>query len=321
MALFLALLLVLSVATPSPASPDLDFYKGKVINYIVATKPGGGYDLSARMIGKYLQKHIPGAGHIIGANETYLAKPDGLTIGTFNTGLIYSQIVGLPGIRFNLTKYSWIGKAASVPRIVVVSRATPYKSMKDLVDSKEPVKMGSSGVGSAAHNETLLVAVATGANLKVIPGYTGNESEMAMLRGEISGHIGSYDALVNFIRAGEGHALLQIAGKKHRDLPEVPLAADLPVSPKGKKLLAIVASVAELARLTAAPPGVPPGRLRVLRDAYKKAVYDPDFLKEAARVNLDVDAGLGDAVGTMIGQALNQPAENLALLRNIIKVE
>jgi len=77
----------------------------------------------ARLIGKYMQKYlpgstvivknVPGAGHIIGANETYLAKTDGLTIGTFNTGLIYSQIAGLPGIRFDLAKYSWIGKTGN----------------------------------------------------------------------------------------------------------------------------------------------------------------------------------------------------------------
>jgi len=72
--------------------PGRRFYKGKVINYIVSTKPGGGYDAYARIIGKYMQKYIPGvtvivknipgAGNIIGANEIYLAKPNGLTIGT-----------------------------------------------------------------------------------------------------------------------------------------------------------------------------------------------------------------------------------------------
>ncbi len=128
------------------AAPDLDFYKGKVINYIVATKPGGGYDAYARVIGKYMQKYlpgatiivknIPGAGHIIGANETYLAKPDGLTMGTFNNGLIYSQIVGFQGIKFDLAKYSWIGKASNEVRVFIVGLNTPYKTFKDILESK-----------------------------------------------------------------------------------------------------------------------------------------------------------------------------------------
>jgi tripartite-type tricarboxylate transporter receptor subunit TctC len=313
------------------ASPDLEFFKGKIITYIVATKPGGGYDISARLIGRYMQKHIPGsiiivknipgAGHIIGANEIYLAKPNGLTIGTFNTGLIYSQIVGLPGIRFDLTKYSWIGKAASVPRVLVVSSKSSIKTIKDLMESKEPVKMGSSGVGSAANNETLIFTAASGAKIKVIAGYTGHESEMGMMRGEITGHIGSFDVLISFIRANEGRALMQIAGKRHRELPNVPLASELNISPKGKKLMSIVASVAELARLTAAPPGMSEGRLQVLRDAYKKTIADPAFLKDSAKVDMDIDAAVGDEVAGMIKQALNQPRENLALLREIIKVD
>ncbi len=330
--LVIALFLVLSLAPAlHAASSDIDFFKGKVITYIVATKPGGGYDISARLIGKYMQKYIPGslvivknvpgAGHIIGANETYLAKPDGLTIGTFNTGLIYSQIVGLTGIRFDLTKYSWIGKAAAVPRVLVVASKTPYKTIKDFLESKEVIKMGSSGVGSAANNETLIFTAATGAKIKVIAGYTGHESEMGMMRGELTGHIGSYDVLVSFVRAGEGRALMQIAGKRHRDMPNVPLASELNISPKGKKLLSIVAGVAELARLTAAPPKMPAGRLAVLRDAYKKAVEDPAFLKESAKVDMDIDAAIGEEVAGMIKQALNQPPENLALLRNIIKVD
>src|SRR5258707_1359110 len=74
-----------------------DFFKGKTITYIVATAPGGGYDTYARLIARYMNKYlpnskviirnIPGAGHVVGTNTLYAAAPDGLTIGTFNTGL------------------------------------------------------------------------------------------------------------------------------------------------------------------------------------------------------------------------------------------
>ncbi len=79
-----------------------DFYKGKTVTYIVATAPGGGYDLYGRLTAEYMQKYLPGstfvvknfpgAGHLIGANTLYASKADGLTIGTFNTGLIYNQL-------------------------------------------------------------------------------------------------------------------------------------------------------------------------------------------------------------------------------------
>jgi len=325
-----ALILTLTTALYG-ATPDYDFYKGKTLTYIVATKPGGGYDAYARLIGKYLHKfipgstviikNVPGAGHIIGANETYFAKPDGLTIGTFNTGLIYSQIVGMEGIRFDLAKYSWVGKASSEHRVLIVSIKSPYKSVKDIIESKEPIKMASAGVGTASSNETLILAEALGAPLKVIHGYAGREGEMAMMRGEVVGTVGSYTGLISFIKAKECRVLLQIAGKKNKDLPDVPLGSELKVSDKGKKLISLVAATAELGRFTAAPPNVPAGRLAVLIDAYKKTFSDPEFLKDAEKMGADIDPDFGEEVAKLVKEAALQPKENITLLKNTIKVE
>jgi len=330
--IFLMLILLFPLFTlPGARAQDTSFFKGKIINYIVATKPGGGYDAYARLIGRYMQKYIPGvkvivknvpgAGHIIGANDTYLAKPDGLTIGTFNTGLIYNQIVGSPGIKFDLAKYSWIGKASSETRVFIVSAKSPYKTFQDILNSKEPIKMAASGVGTQAYNDVLLVAAATGANLKVIPGYAGREGEMAMLRGEVVGQIGSYVGLTGFIKAKEGRVLLQMGDKKHKDLPDVPLASELKLPARSKKILAIIDSTSSLGRLTAGPPGIPQDRLMILREAYKKALNDPALLQEAARMGLEIDPEYGEKVAQMVREAVNQPKDNVELLKKIITVE
>ena len=332
MAMVVVLMCGLSTAVYAAATQaDLDFYKGKVLNYIVATKPGGGYDAYARLIGKYMQKHlpgstvviknVPGAGHIIGANETFMAKPDGLTIGTFNTGLIYSQIVGQQGIRFDLTKYSWIGKANSELRVLLMGIKTPFNTIKDVLEYKDEIKMPSSGVGSQDYNETQILAVALPANFKPLPGYMGREGEMAILRGECQGTIGSYTGLIGFIKAKECRVLLQFVGKKHRDLPDVPHANELTLSPKGRGLVNLINNIAQVGRLTAAPPGVPAGRLEVLRETYKQAVNDPELLKEAEKINLDFDPAFGEELAKLIEEAVHQPEDNLALLKNIIKVE
>src|SRR4051795_13361796 len=120
----------LLTAHPSAAQEGGEFYKGKTVNYIVATAPGGGYDSYGRLVAEYMQrnlpgstfvvKNMPGAGHIIGANAIYASKADGLTIGTFNTGLIYNQIVQREGVHFDLTKMSWVGKAATDPRVITI---------------------------------------------------------------------------------------------------------------------------------------------------------------------------------------------------------
>ena len=98
--------MILLVACSQESTDDGNFYHAKNISYIVATDPGGGFDAYARLIGKYLKKNLaadnviirntPGAGHLVGAITLFRSKPDGLTIGTFNMGLIYGQIVGKP---------------------------------------------------------------------------------------------------------------------------------------------------------------------------------------------------------------------------------
>ena len=99
------------------------FYEGKTMTLIVATKPGGGYDFYARLASKFMEKYlpgstiivknVPGAGHIIGCNTTYSAKPNGLTFGTFNRALPLAQVAGLKGIKFDLSKMTWLGSAAA----------------------------------------------------------------------------------------------------------------------------------------------------------------------------------------------------------------
>ena len=113
------------------------FYDGKVIKIIVTSKPGGGYDFYARLMAKYMQKHLPGstfivknmpgAGDVIGTNAIYFAKPDSLTLGTFNRGVGMTQVAGVKGARFNFAEFSWLGSPTSEVTGFIV-----HNSFKDL---------------------------------------------------------------------------------------------------------------------------------------------------------------------------------------------
>ncbi len=128
-----------ALAPSAMAQTGAEFFKGKTVTYIVSTSPGGGYDLYGRLVAEFMQrylpgstfvvKNLPGAGHLVGANTIYASKPDGLTIGTFNTGLIYNQLIGLDGVKFDLNKMSWIGKAASDPRVFTMHPDLPIRNL------------------------------------------------------------------------------------------------------------------------------------------------------------------------------------------------
>ena len=314
-------------AGPALAASGADFYKGKVVTYVVATSPGGGYDFYGRLVSKYMQKHLPGStfvvknkpggGHIIGANLIYNAKPNGLTIGIFNTGLIYSQVIGKKGIRFDLANMSWIGKAAADPRVVMAAVNGGPKSLAELRGPKV-WKFSSGGVGSSGYNDTQMLAKVLGWKFKMILGYRGTQSELAMRRGEIHVAVGSLSSAGLFVKNGYGRLLTVIGGAPMKGVPQL---MDVVQGKDAKAIAALIASQAELARFTAGPPEIPADRLGALRVAYKAALDEKDLRTQAARADRPIVPAYGEEVRRKVRAALNQPPEVIALVRKILSIK
>ena len=298
------------------------------MTYIVATSAGGGYDKYGRLVGKYMAKHLgldkvvvrnmPGAGHIIGANFLYAAEPDGLTIGTFNTGLIYAQLIGREGVQFDLTKMSWVGKAAADTRTLVVGDHTEFQTFDDVRKSDRKIKLAVSGVGSASYTETRLMARAFNLNLDVIPGFSGTEDTLAIMREEVDGTFASMSSYAPFIADGEGRFLIGVGGEARDGVPQ---ARDLVEDEVGEALVAVIESQATLARLTAAPPGVADDRLAALRKAYLAALSDPELLADAEKLGIPIVPLGGDDVSAAVSAALDRPPEVKAVIAKLLEVE
>ncbi|HET9548780.1 MAG TPA: tripartite tricarboxylate transporter substrate-binding protein, partial [Candidatus Binatia bacterium] len=136
------------------------FYQEKQIRVVVGFTTGGFYDRWARLLARYMPKYIPGnptfivqnmpgAGSVVAANYVYsVAKPDGLTIGFPSSGLYLDQIVGRPEVKFDLRKFAWIGSPVTEPMILYMRADSPYKSIADIKNAKEPPKCGSTGTVS-----------------------------------------------------------------------------------------------------------------------------------------------------------------------------
>src|SRR5215208_8269125 len=147
--------------TLTPAHGQDDFYKGKTVRIIVGASAGGGYDTYARTIARHMGKHMPGnptfivdnmpgAGFLISANYMYkIAKPDGLTIGHFIGGLFLQQLLGKPGVEFDALKFEYIGVPAQDNYMLGVHKSTGITSIEQWLSSKNIVKLGGVGAGSA----------------------------------------------------------------------------------------------------------------------------------------------------------------------------
>ncbi len=323
--IFAASLAACAATQAQAADEGAAFFKEKTVTYIVATAPGGGYDSYGRLVAEYMQrnlpgstfvvKNMPGAGHIIGANAVYASKADGLTLGTFNTGLIYNQIVGAQGVKFDLSKMSWIGKAASDPRVIVVASQSPIKSFADLQAQKTPVNFATAGPGSASYVETVILTNTLKLPVKNLTGYNGTDDQLAMRRGEVVGSIASRSSYSTFIENGYGRYIAQIGGND-KDVPQL---SSLVKDQKALDLIALVQSQGDIARLTAGPPGVPADRVKALIEAYKKAMEDKELQARAEKLEKPVEPAYGEDVAKAIVKALNQSDDTKQLLAEALK--
>lgn len=309
------------LAGPALADEGADFFNGKTVNYIVATDPGGGYDINGRLVAKFMQKHLPGstfvvrnmpgAGQLIGTNYISASEPDGLTFGTFNTGLIYSQLIEDQGVKFDLSTMSWIGKFSSDPRVFVVSTQSGIESLEDLRKSEKRLKFATCGIGCASMLESTMLIKALDLPIDLVTGYNGNDDQLAMLRGEVQGIVGSRSSFEHFVADGKGKFIAQIGG----DDPDVPQLETIAESEDAQKAVKFVKAQATISRLTAGPAGIPEDRLQALRDAYEAAVTDPELLEEAATMQLPIQPLVGEQVAEAIKEALSQSPETVAFLK------
>jgi hypothetical protein len=199
---------------------------------------------------------------------------------------------------------------------MVLSTESDFASVEDLAAAAAPVKFATAGVGSASFTETQLIASALDLELDVVPGFNGNEGEMAMMRGEITGQVGSLSSLKPFVDNGDGVFVLAIGGGE-----DIPDAASFAKTDRGKSIISLVQAMSVLGRLTAAPPGTPEERVGELRAAYAAALADPELLAEAKKLDVPIDPAGGDEVAAMVDAALNQSPETVEIIAAAVDVE
>jgi tripartite-type tricarboxylate transporter receptor subunit TctC len=301
-----------------------DFYRGKSINMLIGYSAGGGYDLYARMVSRYMGRHIPGAptfvpqnmpgaGSLKVVNYLYQVAPrDGTAIGTFGRSLPLYPLLIAPA-DFDGTKLGYIGSVATDVSLCISWRQSPIQSWKDVLT--KTYRAGGEGRGSEPDVFATVLQKVFDTKTQLITGYPGTaEMTLAMQRGELDGLCGiSYSTLASihddWLKSGDVKILVQSATKKHPALPDVPLITDLTQDPKKKAILDLIVAPQEMARPFAAPPGLPPERLKTLRDAFDATMTDPEFLAEMKKSSLDVDPVSGVELQELVARLWASPKD------------
>ena len=314
-----------------------DFYRGKTLNIVVGHSAGGGFDRYGRMIGRHIGKYIPGnpvvvvsnmvgAGTMVSANYTYNQAPkDGTVINSFDGGLFPSQLYGSKAIKFDFTKFNYIGAPDVFKYITVVTKQSGITKMEDFLTGGKELVVGAVPNTSIQHAAMLLKEV-LGAKVKIVSGFKGtNEIRLAMKADEVNSVITGWESLgvsnMNDFRSGEWLILSQWLEEPIGDLPvkNVPLISEFLKTEEQKQLFnygVIKPNISS--RPYAMPPGVPMDRVNAVRDAFQRTLRDREFLAEAAKSKMSVAPIKGEDLLRMFNDGLAMPAAIKEKLRPIL---
>ena len=293
-----------------------EFYKGRTIDVYVGLSAGGLYDINARLLARYMGRHIPGNPTLIArnmegaaglrlANWLYQVAPkDGTAMGTFARGIVFDPLLEQPGGLFDATKFNWIGSTNDEVSVCASWHASGITSFDQLY-SKELI-IGSTGGSGDDEQLPRIVNGVLGTKFRTVSGYPGgNEIKMAMQRGEVNGRCGwSWSS----VKATEGQwlkdksisILVQLSFRKHPDLPDVPLIMDMVKSEEGRQIFKVAFARQVMAWPFTMPPGVPAERIAAMRKAFDETLEDPEFLAEAKRLNLEITPVTGERIQSLI---------------------
>lgn len=316
-----ALVFALCAAVPATVGAQSSPYEGKTVTIVVGFKTGGGYDRTARILARHLPKYLPGkpnvivqnmpgANSIIAANHVYnVAKPDGLTIGTFNRNLVLAQLTKVNGVKFDLTRFAWVGSAASETTVFAIRSDLPYRSFDELRKAGRTVVIGATGPGASTYDFPLLLKELLGVNLKIVSGYSSSADIMlAIERKEVDGRSGSYSSMRDFIDRDLVRPLVR-GRAVEPGIEQLPMDESLTTNPRVKSIMALRSAPEIVGRPYVMTPGTPDAIVRMMRDAFDKALRDPELIAEAKKSRMDLEFMPGDVALKIVKEVLSQPKD------------
>jgi tripartite-type tricarboxylate transporter receptor subunit TctC len=336
-----ALLSPLAVARAQSAVAD--FYRGKQITLIVGYGPGGGYDITARLVARHLGKYIPGnpdvvvqnmpgAGSMRAANYTYVNAPkDGTSFALIARDMPLLGLLGAdPNVQFDVRKFGWIGSSSSYANDAYILVLGPKAPVTSIAEARRPdtppLVLGGTGQGGTDADVPKILRDTIGIRIKQVLGYTSTPSiVLAVERGEVDGRMFDYSYVATsrpqWLKPDSGfHILVQFARRtRHPDLPNVPTARELALDAKARELIVFAETpLLTMARPYVAPPDIPADRLAALRTAFEAAHRDLQFLAEGQKLGVDISPVGAEAIDHALDDMAHASPEVFAYMKRLM---
>jgi tripartite-type tricarboxylate transporter receptor subunit TctC len=324
-------------AAPGRADDVADFYRGKRITLVIGYGPGGGYDLYARMLGRFISERIPGKPTVVPQNMpgagsrgaanwlANVALRDGTVIATLSQTTPTDQMLGQPGIQFDVRKLNWIGNLVVVNNLLYVSTKSGVTNIEGA--KSKPLAIGATGASSPSVLYPQVSNNLLGTKFRIVSGYPGGgDINIAVERGELDGRgSDSWASLKStrpeWLRDHKIDILFQIGPKREPDMADVPLWSELGQTDEQRQILDVLSGDVAVGRPILTAPGVPPDRVAALRQAFDETMKDPAFVDAVSKGNMDINPIGGEELQQVIGKIVSVSPDIVAKVKEAIKIK
>ncbi len=322
-------------STTSAADSVTDFYRGRTIKHLLATTPGGSWDVYLRVLVKHLINHIPGRPNIVlqympGAGGVKLleymhsvAPKDGSVIATPLPTSLHASALNPLTANFKPAQFN--RSLARIQDVISVWHETPVKTIDDA--RKVSAKMGVTGTSSNTYFDIAMANNLLGTKFQPVQGYRGSvEIDLAIERREVDGRANTWDgwaaAKPDWLKAGLVIHLVQIGRSKLPEIGNVPLFSELVIAPEDKRLVEFLSAGIAVGRTVFMPPDTPVERVEALRRAFQATMEDPAYLADAKARNLSVDESIsGQEIQDLVTEAFKASPAVIDRANKVLKIQ
>jgi len=284
-------LLVIILTLPS-SGWGAQKYPDRPIDFICTWGVGGGADLMARTIGHLAEKflgvalpvsNIPGASGNSGMANLMAAKADGYTIATFIADTMNTIAAGQS--RYKLSEFAFIVRTQVADSFLFVKTDSPFKTIQDLLkyakENPGKLKVAATGFGTG-DDVTVRFLAAKGYKMTTLPIPKPGERYASTLGGHSEVLYEQAGDIKQYLDANQLRPLIIFAHKRLPAFPEVPCSVELGFDVTLPQFRSITAKA-----------GTPPDRIKILAEAFKKALETPEYKKFAEEQHLDPESYMG----------------------------
>lgn len=337
---FLSIVLLLA-AVGVAESQERPYYQDKTIRVVVGFTTGGFYDRWSRLLARYVPKYLPGnpeilvqnmpgAGGLVAANYVHnVAKPDGLTLGMLSYGMYLDQLVGRKEVQYDVRKFNWIGSPEKSDVIFYMRSDTPFKSIEDIRKSRRAPKCGSTGTAGTDYILARMLEDTLGLKIETVLGYPGgSEIDLAVERGEVecrgmtAAPFFGREPFITWRKNNFVRVLLYGGQKRDERIPDTPTIYEIfkkeNTPEETRRVADVILRGGDFGRPWVAPPGTPKDRVKILRNAYAKAMTDPALIAEASKTQMEISPVSGEELQQLAETMINQPASVIARVKRVL---